>query len=386
MPKAAQPRYDATRRQWFIRKNYRKFFLCTGTKFDWIKAAKAAEGILGHPVAVEGTPKCIANAVEQWLLRNESDWNRSMLHPFLRFAGQIEFAAVNEDLLADYHAYLKRVGYTRTYQKKGEAPRSRKFKYSAKSLVSMIGMASSVLKWAAEPPRRWINVIPRRPNKMEKPRIVYRDIPRDLLREAFGSFKGRSARAGALCRFILSVGCRPEEACLLERDKINWESRFALVKDHKTKKSTGQDRIIYLTPEAIEILKNQPNKDSKYVFLNRWGKPYKSTSIRSFMIRRGINRAYDLRHTYAQHARESGIPLDVLQKQLGHKHISTTQIYAQIRDLQAQEAADNLASPLQHLPLSLTDPETSSSLSPESQAVHESTQQKQSKGRVRRSA
>ena len=38
------------------------------------------------------------------------------------------------------------------------------------------------------------------------------------------------------------------------------------------------------------------------------------------------------RHTYATDLRRKGIPLDVIQKLLGHASITTTQIYAQVGD------------------------------------------------------
>ena len=41
---------------------------------------------------------------------------------------------------------------------------------------------------------------------------------------------------------------------------------------------------------------------------------------------------HTLRHSRAMEIYDSGIDLEVIQKLLGHKNISTTQIYAEVRD------------------------------------------------------
>lgn len=387
MPRTAQPHYEESKRQWYIYHNYRKRFLCTGGRHDWLKAAKAAEKILGHPLSPPTEqPRSIAAAIEQWLLKHGSDWKRLQLLPFLRFAGALPFAAVTDQLLADYLAYLKRTGYTRIYQKRDEKPRTRRFKYSAKSLRTMIAHASMVMKWAAEPPRRWIDVLPTKPENMPKPRKGYRDVPRSKLMAAFDSLAKckRADRAERVLRFMVSVGCRPAEACLLRWDQVDMAAGICRLEEHKTDESTGEDRILYLTPDALAVLKGQPRGDSPYVFLSSRGKPYNPKSMRSFVRRRGIGRAYDLRHTFAQHELELGVRLDVIQKHLGHKHISTTQIYAQVRDHHAAEVASNLIGPLQPRPAVEPEQQKAGAAStPDNQAGRESSPRTRSKGRAR---
>jgi integrase len=380
MPRQAQPHYEEKRNQWYIYVNYEKKYLCSG-KGNWAEAARRAERFLGKPAHL-GEVETIAQAIEQWLIKNGTDWKRGQLVPWNRFAGAMRLAELNEDHLVDFLTYLRKTGYTRVYQKRtlnehGKIPnaREKKFEYSAKNLRTMIGLAHAVLVWSAEPPRRWLDVIPRRPDDIPPPRKLYRDVARPRLREAFADLPKRSS---PICRFIVNVGCRPGEACQLQWSQVDLEGWTCRLAEHKTEESTGQDRTLYLTPAAIAILRDQPRVGA-YVFLNRFGRPYKPNGLRSILRRRGITGGYALRHTYAQSAREAGVELDVLQKHLGHKHLSTTQVYAQVRDPHAARVARALPSPLQAPPVESSTPETSAAESPESQAADQSTRRRRNR-------
>jgi site-specific recombinase XerD len=53
---------------------------------------------------------------------------------------------------------------------------------------------------------------------------------------------------------------------------------------------------------------------------------------------------HDLRHCHATWLRQSGAPLEVVQRSLGHAHISTTAIYAHVADPELVEALRRLPS------------------------------------------
>lgn len=48
-------------------------------------------------------------------------------------------------------------------------------------------------------------------------------------------------------------------------------------------------------------------------------------------------RLHDLRHSYARHALRRGIDLEMVQRQLGHKDISSTMIYSKSEDEDRRE-------------------------------------------------
>lgn len=50
------------------------------------------------------------------------------------------------------------------------------------------------------------------------------------------------------------------------------------------------------------------------------------------------------RHSYAVHALNSGVPIEVVSKTMGHTNISTTQIYAKVLDKTVENAFDMLES------------------------------------------
>jgi hypothetical protein len=45
-----------------------------------------------------------------------------------------------------------------------------------------------------------------------------------------------------------------------------------------------------------------------------------------------VYRFHTLRHTYATYLREKNVPLEVIQKSLGHEELDTTLIYAKLSD------------------------------------------------------
>jgi integrase len=68
-----------------------------------------------------------------------------------------------------------------------------------------------------------------------------------------------------------------------------------------------------------------------------------STKFAALCRRAGVTaRFHDLRHTFAMNLRRAGVPLDVIQKLLGHRNIQTTQIYAKVVDEELRSAVNKL--------------------------------------------
>jgi integrase len=73
------------------------------------------------------------------------------------------------------------------------------------------------------------------------------------------------------------------------------------------------DDLIFLSPRGKRVRSGN--------FYNNVWKPLMDT-IEPLIHKRP--RVHDLRHTYASWAIQSGVPLPVVQRQLGHEHITTT--------------------------------------------------------------
>lgn len=139
----------------------------------------------------------------------------------------------------------------------------------------------------------------------------------------------------ALFETFYSTGCRVSEIANIKIDDINFDKEQIKVFG-KGKK----ERFVLLTPRAQLALKlylNSRKDNSPGLFVSKQGqnKPLGKCTLenRIKQIGRdaGIGRIvtpHVLRHTFASHALNRGVPLDVLQMLLGHKKFDTTRIYA----------------------------------------------------------
>jgi len=148
-------------------------------------------------------------------------------------------------------------------------------------------------------------------------------------------------RDKAILETLYATGMRVSEAANLKTDNVNLGVGFlrCIGKGNK-------ERIIPLGKKAIISLKrylevSRPqqlkNKESDFLFLNRFGKRISRQSLwklikryaREARIKKPI-RPHILRHSFATHLLERGADLRSVQEMLGHANISTTQIYTHI--------------------------------------------------------
>jgi integrase len=128
--------------------------------------------------------------------------------------------------------------------------------------------------------------------------------------------------AKGLAECLLETGARPGELI---------RATFANVKDdrielaaHKTGRKTGRKRIIFLTPRAIEIVKESANQRTGLIFTDHRGTAWTTTNLNHrFTLARakaGLSwscSAYHLRHYYATQALVRGVPIAILATLLG---------------------------------------------------------------------
>lgn len=124
--------------------------------------------------------------------------------------------------------------------------------------------------------------------------------------------------------FAMHTGCRRSEIMGLQWQDINGGSCRVRGKGDK-------DRFIPLLPAAMEAL-GEP-KDIGPVFYQKHI-DYYSKDFKAIAVACGINDVHfhNLRHSAATQMIESGIPIEIIKKILGHADIRTTEIYAQIYD------------------------------------------------------
>ncbi|SMQ86936.1 integrase/recombinase XerD [Bacillus sp. OV166] len=148
----------------------------------------------------------------------------------------------------------------------------------------------------------------------------------------------------ALFEFMFSTGCRIGEVVTLDRDRINWSNRSAVIRGKGDK-----EREVYFNIRCEIWLKryldNRVDRDPAIFVTER--EPHRmSIATMRYIMKRISNRAginkdihpHQLRHSYATHLLNNGAPLDVIQSLLGHEKSETTRIYAQLSGSIRQES------------------------------------------------
>jgi integrase len=350
MPRVGRPFFDADRNAWRLR---HKITLPDGSLKTHHHLASGRHNL---PQAIEEWKRIVgrlpdrravgnvAEAVVAWHERHPGEWHLHMLRPLVYWQGSLPLSDVGTDFLVDYRDWLRSADWRDV---RGRLRRG----YAAKTVRSQVSVAHRMFRWCAHPERGFMEHAPDLP---ELPRAArgHRQVPRGQLIAAFDTLPATKP-AGALLRFILLTGCRPTEGRLLRWDQVDLDgSRCTLQpKEHKTGYATGDDRVLILVPEARDLVAAQPRTPrSTYVFVSRLKRPYTVAGLRSMLRRRGISGAYRLRHTWAQHALQRGVPLETIQVWLGHTTVKTTEIYAHVERQAAAEVAQTLVSPLQRRP------------------------------------
>ncbi len=147
-------------------------------------------------------------------------------------------------------------------------------------------------------------------------------------------------RDKAMLELMYASGLRVSELLSLERSMLNLENGLVRIFGKGRKERIipiGDYAIEYLQKYIQEVRHRNVGRNSKYVFLNRQGKPlsrqYFFQKIKEYAQKVGINKEispHTLRHCFATHLLENGAELRAVQEMLGHSNIATTQIYTHI--------------------------------------------------------
>lgn len=147
-----------------------------------------------------------------------------------------------------------------------------------------------------------------------------------------------------ICQFLLSTGCRLNEALTAEWSLIDRENKVWRVSAINSK--SGKSRTVTLTDAAISVL-DQIGTEGKhqYVFTNpKTGTHFIDINRTWRRLREEAGlphlRLHDLRHTFASILVNSGQSLYAVQQCLGHADGRVTQRYAHLSTKTLQDAAD----------------------------------------------
>ena len=186
-----------------------------------------------------------------------------------------------------------------------------------------------------------------RPRKKRKLPNVFSLEEIERLLKTIGNMKHK-------CMLILvySGGLRRSEVLNLRVEDLHFERKTLFIKNAKG----GKDRFTFFADIARKYLKEYLKQYNPryYLFEGQTGGRYGESSIQKIFdsakkkakITSSVT-IHGLRHSFATHLVEKGVPLHVVQDLLGHHSIKTTEIYLHISNKFRKE----LKSPLDDMQL-----------------------------------
>jgi site-specific recombinase XerD len=149
-------------------------------------------------------------------------------------------------------------------------------------------------------------------------------------------------RDRAILEVLYASGCRIAELMGLELAKLDLNKGRAVVMG-----KGGRERLVFIGQVAQKALKLYLaqrqhvllNKgiDHQTVFINAGGKPLSIRAVQAMVERRQLQAGmqkrispHGFRHSFASHVLDNGADIRVVQELLGHRDLSSTQIYTHI--------------------------------------------------------
>lgn len=149
--------------------------------------------------------------------------------------------------------------------------------------------------------------------------------------------KFQFTRDAALIDLLISTGIRIGEAAAITLNDIIISERTLLIHGKGRKQ-----RLIYISSpitwnRIVTLLKERRLKNSKHLFVNRYGNPISIHGI-EYVYKKYLHKAnigahstpHYLRHTFATNLLANGADLRSVQEILGHASVATTQIYTEV--------------------------------------------------------
>ena len=183
----------------------------------------------------------------------------------------------------------------------------------------------------------------RTPTREARPRVWLRpDEYSRMVSETAGN-----PRDYCILQVFLQTGVRVAELCDLRVDDVDLVAKALRVRSGKG----NQARDISLEKKGIQALKGwlaaRPPVLSDHLFVNRYGDPLSDRGVRKliakYRVGAGITKRatpHSLRHTFASYKARRGVTPYMLKEMLGHKNLTTTQLYTHLDKLDDQKVME----------------------------------------------
>ncbi len=157
----------------------------------------------------------------------------------------------------------------------------------------------------------------------------------------------------SFCQVLVYAGCRLAEALELTADRVELTSH-SLTFETLKKRKRGVYRAVPVPPELVTMLdlvhdlrRAQRRKDrGKGVHLWDWSPVTAWRKVKAVMDAAGVQGTQaspkGLRHGFGVAAVQASIPLNLVQRWLGHAQLSTTAIYAEAFGAEERDIASRM--------------------------------------------
>ena len=172
----------------------------------------------------------------------------------------------------------------------------------------------------------------------------------EMLLEQPDLTKPHGIRDRAMLELMYASGLRVSELLSIEKKNLSIEKKMLRIfgKGAKERYVPISDFALeYLIKYINEVRNYSKARNSKYIFINKDGKPLTRQlfwqNIKQYALNAGIIEnisPHTLRHCFATHLLENGANLRSVQEMLGHTNISTTQIYTHVSSKRIRSAYD----------------------------------------------
>jgi site-specific recombinase XerD len=196
------------------------------------------------------------------------------------------------------------------------------------------------------------------PDKIDLPKVEDRQVKflsgeqvdRLLNAPSLSTIQGK--RDKAILEVLFSTGLRVSELTKLDRDKVNLDTReFGIIG------KGGRARVVFLSSRATDWLVKYLNERTDHyqpIFIRHKGKiepttPDEKMRLTPRSVQRLIKKyshkvklpvdvtPHVMRHSFATDLLNAGADIRSVQEMLGHKNISTTQIYTHVTNKQLKD-------------------------------------------------
>ncbi|MHA6287128.1 tyrosine-type recombinase/integrase [Maricaulis sp. CAU 1757] len=148
------------------------------------------------------------------------------------------------------------------------------------------------------------------------------------------------------CLLIAFTGCRISEALELTAGQVDRSMRAVVFRSLKKRRPEPIYRAVPLPDWLLEKLARQSFRLSEGIRLWPWGRSKGWAVIKRAMAESGLSGMHacpkGLRHGFGIAAVQRGVPLNLLQRWLGHAKLETTAIYANAIGAEERRLAERL--------------------------------------------